>query len=199
MSAAVPDDMMAIVIPMLYAVTTHCRPASPTLKSTWMAGNATFTINASRKIMKRPRLVAARVKRCVLVIGRSKASLKSPLCSCCSYHVASRIVNANHSPAGRARCAWRRSKRCASSARCRYLDAPTPHQRESAASGNLNTTMTPIASARMYSWSPTLTAAWRRLLEWVANRSGGALQVLELADPYPLEELWAREDLGYVF
>src|SRR5215470_2311316 len=76
MSAAVPDDMMAIVIPMLYAVTTHCRPASPTLKSDWMAGNATFTINASRKIMKRPRLVAASVKRCVLVIGHSKISCR---------------------------------------------------------------------------------------------------------------------------
>src|SRR5215468_3422986 len=75
MSAAVPDDMIAIVIPMLYAVTTHCRPASPTSKSDWMAGRATFTINASRKIMKRPRLVAARVKRCVLVIGRSKVSV----------------------------------------------------------------------------------------------------------------------------
>jgi len=59
--------------------------------------------------------------------------------------------------------------------------------------------MIPVASARMYSWSPTLTAAWRRLLEWVAQRSGGALKVLELADPYPLEELWAREDLGCVF
>src|SRR5215831_14805765 len=79
MSAAVPDDMMAIVIPMLYAVTTHWRPASPTLKSDWMAGNATFTINASRKIMKRPRLVAARVKRCVLVIGRSKVPCRQEL------------------------------------------------------------------------------------------------------------------------
>ena len=59
--------------------------------------------------------------------------------------------------------------------------------------------MIPVASARMYSWSPTLTAAWRRLLEWVAARSGGALKVLELADPYPLEELWARDDLGCVF
>src|SRR5438093_11577536 len=59
--------------------------------------------------------------------------------------------------------------------------------------------MIPVASARMYSWSPTLTAAWRRLLEWVAASSGGALQVLELADPYPLEELWARDDLGCVF
>src|SRR5439155_22122493 len=74
MSASVPADMMATAIPRLYAVTTHCRPDSPTLKSDWMAGNATFTISASRKIMKRPRPVAARVKRCVLVIGRSKVS-----------------------------------------------------------------------------------------------------------------------------
>ena len=59
--------------------------------------------------------------------------------------------------------------------------------------------MVPVASARMYSWSPPLTAAWRRLLDWVAARSGGALEVLELADPYPLEKLWAREDLGCVF
>ena len=59
--------------------------------------------------------------------------------------------------------------------------------------------MAPIASARMYSWSPTLTAAWRRLLEWVAARAGGGVEVLELADPYPLEKLWAREDLGCVF
>src|SRR6516162_7546336 len=74
MSAAVPADMIAIVIPRLYAVTTHCRPDSPTLKSDWIAGNATFTINASKKIMKRPRLVATRVKSCVLVIGRSNFS-----------------------------------------------------------------------------------------------------------------------------
>jgi len=57
----------------------------------------------------------------------------------------------------------------------------------------------PVASARMYSWSPTLTAAWKRLLEWVSVRAGGVMQVLEIADPYPLEELWAREDLGCVF
>jgi ABC-type phosphate/phosphonate transport system substrate-binding protein len=59
--------------------------------------------------------------------------------------------------------------------------------------------MVPVASARMYSWSPTLTAAWRRLLEWVAARAGGDLEVLELAGPYPLEKLWARDDLGCVF
>ncbi|HEY2991243.1 MAG TPA: PhnD/SsuA/transferrin family substrate-binding protein [Methylomirabilota bacterium] len=57
----------------------------------------------------------------------------------------------------------------------------------------------PVASARMYSWSPTLTAAWKRLLEWVSARAGGVMQVLEIADPYPLEELWARQDLGCVF
>ena len=57
----------------------------------------------------------------------------------------------------------------------------------------------PVASARMYSWAPTLTAAWKRLLEWVSARAGNATQVLEIADPYPLEELWAREDLGCVF
>ena len=51
----------------------------------------------------------------------------------------------------------------------------------------------------MYSWSPTLTAAWKRLLEWVSARAGGGLEVLEVADPYPLETLWAREDLGCVF
>src|SRR5438128_12323329 len=76
MSASVPPDIMAIAIPRLYAVTTHCRPDSPTLKSDWMAGNATFTINASRWIMKRPRLVAASVKRCVLVIGRGTVSYR---------------------------------------------------------------------------------------------------------------------------
>src|SRR5262245_54580318 len=59
--------------------------------------------------------------------------------------------------------------------------------------------MTAVASARMYSWSPTLTAAWRRLLDWVAARSGGALEVLQQADPDSLDALWAREDLGCVF
>ncbi len=48
MSASVADDMIATAIPRLYAVTTHCSPASPTPKSTWIAGSATFTISASR-------------------------------------------------------------------------------------------------------------------------------------------------------
>ena len=62
----------------------------------------------------------------------------------------------------------------------------------------MSTTL-PVASARMYSWSPALTAAWKRLLEWISARAGGVVQVLEIADPYPLEALWAREDLGCVF
>lgn len=57
----------------------------------------------------------------------------------------------------------------------------------------------PVASARMYSWSPTLTAAWHRLLAWVSERAGVPLAVLDQADPLPLEELWARGDLGCVF
>src|ERR1041384_7937898 len=61
------------------------------------------------------------------------------------------------------------------------------------------TSTIPVASARMYSWAPTLTAAWTRLLEWVSARAGNATQVLEIADPYPLEALWARDDLGCVF
>lgn len=28
-----------------------------------------------------------------------------------------------------------------------------------------------IASARLYEWTPSLTAAWRRLLEWTAARA----------------------------
>src|SRR5262245_18531399 len=59
--------------------------------------------------------------------------------------------------------------------------------------------MLPIASARMYSWSPSATAAWRRLMEWVSERARVPLDVLDLRDPYPLERLWAREDLGCVF
>ena len=57
----------------------------------------------------------------------------------------------------------------------------------------------PVASARMYSWAPPITQAWRRLLEWVSNRAGVSLDVLQQADPDSLDALWAREDLGCVF
>ncbi|HEU4371301.1 MAG TPA: PhnD/SsuA/transferrin family substrate-binding protein [Methylomirabilota bacterium] len=55
-----------------------------------------------------------------------------------------------------------------------------------------------IASARMYEWTPSLTAAWRRLLDWVAQRAEVRLEVVE-SRSVSLDELWAREDLGCVF
>jgi ABC-type phosphate/phosphonate transport system substrate-binding protein len=58
---------------------------------------------------------------------------------------------------------------------------------------------TPVASAQMYSWSPSLTAAWKRLLDWVVARAAAPLDVLAPAAPRPLEELWERDDLGCVF
>jgi len=56
-----------------------------------------------------------------------------------------------------------------------------------------------IASARMYSWSASLTAAWRRLLEWVSARAGVPLEVMDQSAPTSLDELWQREDLGCAF
>ena len=56
-----------------------------------------------------------------------------------------------------------------------------------------------IASARMYSWSPSLAAAWHRLLEWVASGAGVAMKVMDQADPTSLDELWQRPDLGCAF
>ena len=56
-----------------------------------------------------------------------------------------------------------------------------------------------IASARMYSWSPSLTAAWQRLLEWIATAAGVELPVLDQSTPTNLDELWARPDMGCVF
>lgn len=51
----------------------------------------------------------------------------------------------------------------------------------------------------MYAWSPTLAAAWRRLLEWTSARAGVSLDVMDAADPTPLDDLWQRGDLGCVF
>jgi len=56
-----------------------------------------------------------------------------------------------------------------------------------------------IASARMYSWSPSLAAAWHRLLDWVASRAGVSMTVMDQADPTSLDELWQRPDLGCAF
>src|SRR5712692_8998297 len=51
-----------------------------------------------------------------------------------------------------------------------------------------------IASARMYSWSPSLAAAWHRLLGWVAAKAAVPMTVMDASDPTSLDELWARPD-----
>jgi len=56
-----------------------------------------------------------------------------------------------------------------------------------------------IASARMYSWSPSLAASWNRLLEWVAGRAGVRLEIMDHADPMPLDDIWRRDDLACGF
>ncbi|HZF05074.1 MAG TPA: PhnD/SsuA/transferrin family substrate-binding protein [Patescibacteria group bacterium] len=56
-----------------------------------------------------------------------------------------------------------------------------------------------IASARMYAWSPSLAAAWQRLLEWIATAAGVELAVIDQSTPTNLDELWARPDMGCVF
>lgn len=56
-----------------------------------------------------------------------------------------------------------------------------------------------IACSRMYNVAPEVRAAWRTIFEWVASRSGVALDVIEHAAPAPLDDLWARDDMGCVF
>ena len=56
-----------------------------------------------------------------------------------------------------------------------------------------------IACARMYAVSPSASAAWRRLFEWVAARAQVAMEVIDHPYPAPLEALWEREDMGCVF
>ncbi|HYB69558.1 MAG TPA: phosphate ABC transporter substrate-binding protein, partial [Candidatus Bathyarchaeia archaeon] len=57
----------------------------------------------------------------------------------------------------------------------------------------------PVASARMYCWAPSLTAAWHRLLAWVSTRAEVPLEMLDRGDALPLDDIWQREDLGCVF
>ncbi len=56
-----------------------------------------------------------------------------------------------------------------------------------------------IANARMYAVTPAAGAAWRALFARVAERTGIPLEPIDHAYPAPLEELWAREDLGAAF
>jgi ABC-type phosphate/phosphonate transport system substrate-binding protein len=56
-----------------------------------------------------------------------------------------------------------------------------------------------IANARMYSVAPSAAAAWRRLLEAALAHAGLDWPVVEHAWPAPIQELWARDDLGCAF
>ena len=56
-----------------------------------------------------------------------------------------------------------------------------------------------IACSRMYNVVPEARAAWRTIFEWAASRSGVPLEVVEHAAPAPLDDLWARDDMGCVF
>ncbi|HEX9139223.1 MAG TPA: PhnD/SsuA/transferrin family substrate-binding protein [Steroidobacteraceae bacterium] len=56
-----------------------------------------------------------------------------------------------------------------------------------------------IMNARMYAVTPEVEALWRALLSNVADDAGVALDYVSYPAPQPLEDLWARPDLGSVF
>lgn len=53
-----------------------------------------------------------------------------------------------------------------------------------------------IANARMYAINDVVSAAWRRLFEWIAHQADVPLDVVAHAAPLPLGDLWLRADLG---
>ena len=56
-----------------------------------------------------------------------------------------------------------------------------------------------IACSRMYNLVPQAKAAWTRLFDWVSCEAEVPLEIIDYPAPAPLEELWAREDMGCVF
>jgi ABC-type phosphate/phosphonate transport system substrate-binding protein len=56
-----------------------------------------------------------------------------------------------------------------------------------------------IANARMYAVTPAVEAAWRELLQRIAEDAAVELNYVPYPAPQPLETLWARADLGAVF
>ena len=56
-----------------------------------------------------------------------------------------------------------------------------------------------IACSRMYNVVPQARAAWASIFRRVSESSGVPLEVIEHPAPAPLEDLWAREDMGCVF
>jgi ABC-type phosphate/phosphonate transport system substrate-binding protein len=55
-----------------------------------------------------------------------------------------------------------------------------------------------ISNARMYAVTPQVEAAWRALLEHIAEDAGVELTYVPYPAPAPLETLWSRPDLGAV-
>lgn len=55
-----------------------------------------------------------------------------------------------------------------------------------------------IANARMYAVTAQVEAAWRTLLEHIAEEAEVELTYVPYPAPRPLEVLWSREDLGAV-
>jgi ABC-type phosphate/phosphonate transport system substrate-binding protein len=53
-----------------------------------------------------------------------------------------------------------------------------------------------IVNARMYSVTPQVKAAWKRVLGWALARAGLEWEIVDHDAPAPLAELWARRDLG---
>jgi len=56
-----------------------------------------------------------------------------------------------------------------------------------------------VMNARMYAVTPEVEAAWEGLLGQVAREAGVRLSYLPYPAPQPLEQLWARPDLGCAF
>jgi ABC-type phosphate/phosphonate transport system substrate-binding protein len=57
---------------------------------------------------------------------------------------------------------------------------------------------TAIMNARMYAVTAEVEAAWRTLLMHITAEAGVALTYMPYPAPQPLEDLWARPDLGCV-
>src|SRR2546430_10883928 len=56
-----------------------------------------------------------------------------------------------------------------------------------------------IMNARMYAVTPAVEAGWRALLEHITQEARVPLTYVPYPAPQPLEQLWARGDLGSVF
>ena len=56
-----------------------------------------------------------------------------------------------------------------------------------------------VMNARMYAVDAVASAAWRVLLQWVAERAGVEAAVIDYPAPQPLPALWARDDIACAF